>query len=317
MKQGVGSGTASHYAATAAAEFAISKSGSKASWMPGSKLGSPEELKTQGVETSYSDSSTSTDTSANKSSEGELQLDFTSNIIRGDAAIDSPSPSIQPTSPLIPSGTQNRNPSETGARSASLGAPPPAPVLPPPGAAPGRASTPGAAPPAPGAAPGRASTPLIPSSGSYTRESLNKMSVGQLSKMLDPTVTGASNPSVFAASQTARIQGKESGLSGEALEKHVLIATILAKKGGSGASASAATIAPSSITSPTQPNIPQPPQSKPTISTLPLPGIKQGSGVPSTGTVKSGSTPIVYFNSYDSSEHTIITTAAIYNIWGM
>jgi hypothetical protein len=75
-------------------------------------------------------------------------------------------------------------------------------------------------------------------------------------------------------------------------------------------------IAPSSITSPTQPTIPQPPDTKPNISMLPLPST-QGGKVPTTGTTKSGSTPVVHFNSYDSSEHNIITTAALYNIWGM
>jgi hypothetical protein len=314
IKAGIEKDKARTLASRAAVEFAISKA--KGSWMPGSKHGAPEALKQQAVavDNPADYQSTSTDTSDTSNTPSpEAPMDFTSHIIRGAPSVDSPS--VQPTSPLIPStgssNSKNENPSETGARSNK----------PPVAASPGASGAPpAAAPSAPASSPGATSqpaTPLIPSSGSYTRENLNKMSVDQLSKMLDPTVTGASNPSVFAASQAARMQGKESGLSGEALEKHVLIATILAKQGGSSVATPTATIAPSSITSPTQPNIPQPPQSKPTITTLPLPNVQGSGGPPSTGTVKSGSTPIVYFNSYDSSEHNIITTAAIYNIWGM
>jgi hypothetical protein len=47
--------------------------------------------------------------------------------------------------------------------------------------------------------------------------------------MLDPIKTGASNPSVFAASQEARTKGQESGLTGEDLERAVMIASIQAK----------------------------------------------------------------------------------------
>ena len=55
------------------------------------------------------------------------------------------------------------------------------------------------------------------------------MSTTQLKGMLDPTKTGASNPSVFAASQEARTKGQESGLTGEDLERAVMIASIQAK----------------------------------------------------------------------------------------
>jgi hypothetical protein len=56
------------------------------------------------------------------------------------------------------------------------------------------------------------------------------MSMDQLKSMLDPTKTGASNPEVFAAASAAREQGKIAGLSGDALERQVLIATVEASK---------------------------------------------------------------------------------------
>ena len=51
----------------------------------------------------------------------------------------------------------------------------------------------------------------------------------QLSKMLDPTITGNSNKAVWEASQKARSEGKAQGLTGEALEKKVLVASVLAQ----------------------------------------------------------------------------------------
>ena len=62
-----------------------------------------------------------------------------------------------------------------------------------------------------------------------TKQELSAMSTTQLKGMLDPTKTGASNPSVFNASQEARTKGQESGLTGEALEREVMIASIQAK----------------------------------------------------------------------------------------
>lgn len=59
-------------------------------------------------------------------------------------------------------------------------------------------------------------------------QDLSQMPTDQLKGMLDPTVTGASNPMVFQASQEARIKGQESGLSGEDLERAVMIASIRA-----------------------------------------------------------------------------------------
>ena len=62
-----------------------------------------------------------------------------------------------------------------------------------------------------------------------TKQELSGMSTTQLKGMLDPTKTGDSNPSVFAASQEARTKGQESGLTGEDLERAVMIASIQAK----------------------------------------------------------------------------------------
>jgi hypothetical protein len=60
-------------------------------------------------------------------------------------------------------------------------------------------------------------------------QNLSQMSTDQLKGMLDPTKTGVSNPAAFKAAQEARTKGQESGLSGEALERSVMIASIRAK----------------------------------------------------------------------------------------
>jgi len=62
-----------------------------------------------------------------------------------------------------------------------------------------------------------------------SKQELSGMSTDQLKGMLDPTKTAASNPAVFKAAQEARTKGQESGLSGEALEREVMIASIRAK----------------------------------------------------------------------------------------
>ena len=164
-------------------------------------------------------------------------------------------------------------------------------------------------------------TPLIPSpsssspSSSASEQDLNKMSVDQLSKMLDPTITGNSNKAVWEASQRARSEGKAQGLTGEALEKKVLVASVLANRGGGSTltspAASVASVAPGK-----PPTIPGTPDTQPNVSMMPLPPMSQP-GEQKTGMTKTGSTPIVYFESYDISENTIVTTASIYNIWGM
>jgi murein DD-endopeptidase MepM/ murein hydrolase activator NlpD len=85
---------------------------------------------------------------------------------------------------------------------------------------------PGTTPPA--TAPGT-TPPATPPKPTPTKQELSGMSTTQLKGMLDPTKTGASNPSVFAASQEARTKGQESGLTGEDLERAVMIASIQAK----------------------------------------------------------------------------------------
>jgi hypothetical protein len=71
--------------------------------------------------------------------------------------------------------------------------------------------------------------PATPPKPTPTKQDLSKMSTDQLKSQLDPTVTAASNPSVFKASQEARTKGQESGLTGEDLERAVMIASIQAK----------------------------------------------------------------------------------------
>ena len=71
---------------------------------------------------------------------------------------------------------------------------------------------------------------MIPKSSPQTAaQDLSQMSMDQLKGMLDPTVTGAANPTVFKAAQEARVKGQESGLSGQDLERAVMIAAIRAK----------------------------------------------------------------------------------------
>jgi murein DD-endopeptidase MepM/ murein hydrolase activator NlpD len=60
-------------------------------------------------------------------------------------------------------------------------------------------------------------------------QDLSQMSTDQLKGMLDPTKTGASSPAAFKAAQEARTKGQESGISGETLERAVMMATIRAK----------------------------------------------------------------------------------------
>ena len=95
----------------------------------------------------------------------------------------------------------------------------------PPGTTP-PATAPGTTPPA--TAPGT-TPPATPPKPTPTKQELSGMSTTQLKGMLDPTKTGDSNPSVFAASQEARTKGQESGLTGEDLERAVMIASIQAK----------------------------------------------------------------------------------------
>lgn len=283
---GVSEKDAIEMASAAAAEFAIVKF--KGSQLPGSKKGgAPEELRQQAVETDDLPSLEPTDTSNAPTESGFSDAALTSGTIYGDPAKDS---YATPSTPLIPSASGSRDSKrETGE--------------------PAKPSQPQAQP----------TTPLVPSaptapSSSLSEDQLNNMSMDQLTKMLDPSKIGASNPAVFEAATRAREEGKAQGLTGEVLEKKVLIASILAKQGKVSSAISSPTSP--SIAPGKPPNIPGAPDSQPNVSMLPLPSIGQG-GKPQSGVTNNISTPIVYFNSYDSSEAAIITTAALYNIWGM
>ena len=60
-------------------------------------------------------------------------------------------------------------------------------------------------------------------------QDLSQMSTDQLRGMLDPTMTRAENPLVLQAAQETRTMGQESGLSGEDLDRAIMIASIRAK----------------------------------------------------------------------------------------
>lgn len=84
----------------------------------------------------------------------------------------------------------------------------------------------------PSKATAKSQTKPIPTSAAKptpSKQELSGMSTDQLKGILDPTKTAASNPAVFKAAQEARTKGQESGLSGEALEREVMIASIRAK----------------------------------------------------------------------------------------
>jgi hypothetical protein len=179
---------------------------------------------------------------------------------------------------------------------ASAGAAPSAPVLPPPASA-------GAAPSAPVLPPPASAQPISKPSTPLTPPAPGGVILDQYGR--DPTKLPTKEQREAAAN--ARQQALTMGFSKGSPEYEKMVAEATMKP---------ASIAPSSITSPSQPTIPQPPQSQPNISMLPLPNI-QGSQPQATGMTKTGTTPMVYFNSYDSSEHNIVTTAALYNIWGM
>jgi len=63
----------------------------------------------------------------------------------------------------------------------------------------------------------------------YTQD-LSNMSTDKLRGMLDPTKTGVSNREVFSAATKAREEGKTQGLSGEDLERKVLISSVEASQ---------------------------------------------------------------------------------------
>jgi hypothetical protein len=169
--------------------------------------------------------------------------------------------------------------------------------------------------------------------------------IGGGSSTLDPTKTAASMPHVFKAAQEARAKARAEGLSPEEVERRVIIASENAKKNGP----SAASISPSfqssqpkqtllqstfqnrrenrgsSYTPPSQPKItptktptiPSAPQSKSSMTMMPVPGGGNQSKTLSSGMTKTGTTPLPNISSFDGNQQTIVTVAAIYNIWGM
>ena len=62
-----------------------------------------------------------------------------------------------------------------------------------------------------------------------SQQELSKMPTNQLKGMFDSKVTGLTTPAVIKATEQARTKGKESGLSGETLDREVMIAGIRAK----------------------------------------------------------------------------------------
>lgn len=63
-----------------------------------------------------------------------------------------------------------------------------------------------------------------------SQQELSRMSTDQLKGMLDPNKTGASNPAVLQAASKAREDAKVKGMSGDDLERQVLIASIQASQ---------------------------------------------------------------------------------------
>jgi hypothetical protein len=75
----------------------------------------------------------------------------------------------------------------------------------------------------------RSQTKPISTAATKPSQDLSQMSTDQLKGMLDPTMSAAANPAIFQAAQESRIKGQESGLSGDDLERAVMIASIRAK----------------------------------------------------------------------------------------
>ena len=168
------------------------------------------------------------------------------------------------------------------------------------------------------------------------------------SSILDPTKTAASMPHVFKAAQEARAKARAEGLSPKEVERRVIIASKNAKKNGPSATSLLSSPQPSqpnqlkptllqstfqkrrenrgsSYTPPTQPQItptktptiPSTPSSKSSTTVMPMPGGGNQSKTMTNGTTKTGTTPVPNIRSFDDNQQTMVTVAAIYNIWGM
>ena len=166
------------------------------------------------------------------------------------------------------------------------------------------------------------------------------------SSILDPTKTAASAPHVFKAAQEARAKARAEGLSPEEVERRVIIASENAKINGPSSDPLSPTFSQpnqpkptllqstfqkrrenrgSSYTPPTQPKIaptktptiPSTPPSKSSMTMMPVPSGGNQSKTLSSGMTKTGTTPLPNISSFDGNQQTIVTVAAIYNIWGM
>jgi hypothetical protein len=169
---------------------------------------------------------------------------------------------------------------------------------------------------------------------------------GSGSSILDPTKTAASMPHVFEAAKEARAKARAEGLSPEEVEKRVIVASENAKRNGPSFKSLTPTSSQSnqprktllqttfqnrrenrgsSYTPPTQPQItptktptiPSIPQSRSSTTIIPMPGGENQSKTMKTGMTKTGTTSIPTINSFDDNQQTMVTVAAIYNIWGM
>jgi len=166
------------------------------------------------------------------------------------------------------------------------------------------------------------------------------------SSILDPTKTAASAPHLFKAAQEARAKARAEGLSPEEVERRVIIASENAKINGPSSDPLSPTFSQpnqpkptllqstfqkrrenrgSSYTPPTQPKIaptktptiPSTPPSKSSMTMMPVPSGGNQSKTLSSGMTKTGTTPLPNISSFDGNQQTIVTVAAIYNIWGM
>jgi len=147
---------------------------------------------------------------------------------------------------------------------------------------------------------------------------------------LDPTKTAASMPHVFRAAQQARAEARALNLPREEVERRVVEASERAVREGPSPTVTTVnqntikpvipptTINQNSIQPVRQPTIPGTPETKSSLTVLPMAGPGSGGqGAPKSGSTSTGTTPQVSFASFDQSHTTIVSVAAIYNIWGM
>ncbi len=147
------------------------------------------------------------------------------------------------------------------------------------------------------------------------------------SSILDPTKTGASMPHVFKAAQAARAKARAEGLPPNKVEAAAIRASEQALKNGPPSVLQSTSqkrrenrgsqYTPPKIEPTKSPTIPSTPPSKSSTTVMPMPG---GGNQPQTQTVgatKTGTTSVPSIRSFDDNQQTMVTVAAIYNIWGM